>query len=142
MSPCRQIQLSLRAFAEQRYHSSSEYLLLVARCARASLNPKEAVPYFERVLEIDEGSVWAHLELGALHESLGHLKQAKHHFIAAVRYGPDSSEAHYRLGCLFAKEGKKKEAFEEYRILKTLDPDRAVRLFEIIYPDQPSKQKR
>jgi hypothetical protein len=40
------------------------------------------------------------------------------------------------------KIGKKKEALEEYTILKSLDIERARQLFAIVYPEKPVRKRR
>ena len=40
--------------------------------------------------------------------------------------------AHYNLGVVYLETGDKSSAIEEYKILKTLDPELANKLFNLI----------
>ncbi len=51
----------------------------------------------------------------------------------AIRINPDNAEAHFALGAAYAFLNDRVSALEQYKILKSLDPKRANKLFNRIY---------
>ncbi len=51
----------------------------------------------------------------------------------AIRINPDNAEAHFALGAAYAFLNDRVSALEQYKILKSLDPERANKLFNRIY---------
>jgi tetratricopeptide (TPR) repeat protein len=68
---------------------------------------------------------YCHSELGRYQDSIEACKQA-------IRIKPDDADAHGFLGATYLTIGNKSSAFEEYKILKTLDAKKADKLFNMI----------
>ncbi len=51
----------------------------------------------------------------------------------AIRIRPDFAEAHYNLGYTYILLNDRDFALEQYKILKSLDSERANKLFNLIY---------
>ncbi len=51
----------------------------------------------------------------------------------AIRIDPDNADAHYNLGGVYVILNDRGSAFEQYKILKSLDSERANKLFNRIY---------
>ena len=51
----------------------------------------------------------------------------------AIRFKPDDAEAHYILVIVYLQLNDRGSALEEYKILKTLNPEMANKLFNLIY---------
>jgi tetratricopeptide (TPR) repeat protein len=51
----------------------------------------------------------------------------------AIRINPDNAEAHFALGAAYAFLNDRVSALEQYKILKSLDLERANKLFNRIY---------
>lgn len=66
-------------------------------------------------------SPWPPLNLGASYEQLGKLAEAEKYTREAISYGPNMSQAHYRLGMVLEKESKYNDALEEFRKATTED---------------------
>jgi len=54
-------------------------------------------------------------------------------FNQAIRIKPDYAKAHYNLGIIYLVLNDRGSALEQYKILKTLDPEMANQLFNLIY---------
>ncbi len=50
-----------------------------------------------------------------------------------LEYDPNNSSAHYNLGIAYISLNDKVSALEQYKILKSLDPEKANELFNFIY---------
>ncbi len=50
----------------------------------------------------------------------------------AIRINPDDADAHFDLGVAYHFSNDRGSAMEQYKILKTLDPERANKLFNLI----------
>lgn len=86
----------------------------------------------------------AHLELGYAYYGLNRLPEAVQEYGVAIRLKPDYALAHYNLGIALVDQGKRDGALEQYRILQTIDAERAKRLYERIQtlsetPSTPTK---
>ncbi len=51
----------------------------------------------------------------------------------AIRINPDDASAHYNLGVAYAFLNDRDSALEHYKILKSLDSERANELFNLMY---------
>jgi len=65
------------------------------------------------------------------------LRQAEEAYMEAIRLNPENPVAHYDLGLVYLELGERDRAFDEYRILKTLDSgEYAEKLFKEIYKEK------
>ena len=72
------------------------------------------------------------INLGIAYGNLGRYQDAIEAYKQAIRIKPDYAEAHYNLGIAYLVTGDKDSALEEYKILKTLDAEKANELFKLI----------
>ncbi len=71
--------------------------------------------------------------LGYYYGEAGMYKEAIEAYKQAIRIKPDLAEAHFGLGSTYLLFKDKSSALEEYKILKTLNPEMANKLFNYIY---------
>jgi Tfp pilus assembly protein PilF len=93
---------------------------------------KEAIEVFLQALRIDPDNVQAHYNLGIAYGVLGKYKEAAEAFMQAIRINPDDAGAHLNLGIANLSLNDRDSALEQYKILKSLDPKLANKLFSII----------
>jgi tetratricopeptide (TPR) repeat protein len=60
-------------------------------------------------------------------------REAIESYKQAIRIKPDDAEAHYGLGIAYIILNDRGSTLEEYRKLKSLDSERANKLFNLIY---------
>jgi tetratricopeptide (TPR) repeat protein len=95
---------------------------------------QDAIEAYKQAIRIKPDFAEAHNNLGAAYGKLGLYQEAMESYKQAIRIKPDHASAHFNLGltyCLIT--GDKGSALEEYKILKTLDVDKANELFNLIY---------
>jgi len=93
---------------------------------------QDAVESYNQAIRIEPDFAEAYLGLGVVYGKLGHYQDAVEAFKQAIRIKPDYADAHYSLGIAYFLTGDKGSALEEYNILKTLDMDKANKLFNLI----------
>jgi tetratricopeptide (TPR) repeat protein len=81
------------------------------------LNPDRAVTYYN---------------LGVAHFKSDHYQEAIEAYKQAIKLEANAAEVHANLGNAYLKLVNKERALEEYRILKTLDPEWADKLYSLI----------
>jgi lipoprotein NlpI len=94
---------------------------------------KEAIASFKETIRIKPDFAGGHYNLGIAYVDSGMYGEAIESFRQAVRIRPDYAEAHYNLGIVFIMVHDKDSAFDEYRILKSLDAESAEELFKSIH---------
>ena len=108
---------------------------------------------FHRAIDADRRFYPAWYNLGMIHYSQGDLFRAKRAFSRTLRYKPGHEEAHFQLGLIYEKMGRKDAAVEHYaRALEInrqlLDVHRNPRIVESkliplalirLYPDEHRK---
>ena len=85
----------------------------------------EAMPHFERALQLNPDYADAHNNLGIALTAQGKVTEAVPHFERALQLKPDSAEAHNNLGLALVKQGKWHEAIPQYERALQLNPDYA-----------------
>ena len=70
-------------------------------------------------------SAIAYNNLGIALARQGKIQEAIAHHHEALRIKPNLPEAHYSLGLAYLMIGNRESALEEYRILKTINPNLA-----------------
>jgi tetratricopeptide (TPR) repeat protein len=93
---------------------------------------KEAIEAFLQALRIDPDYALVHNNLGIAYGVLGKYKEATEAFNQAIRINPDDAEAHLSLGIAHLSLNDRGSALEQYKILKSLDPKLAKKLFSVI----------
>jgi tetratricopeptide (TPR) repeat protein len=74
----------------------------------------------------------AYCNLGVAYDDLGRYQDAIEPYKQAIRIQPDFVLAHYNLGVAYSVASDKNSALEEYKILKTMDAEKANELFKLI----------
>lgn len=93
----------------------------------------ESMESLKQAILIKPDDPLALFRLGIAYGELGRYTEAGEAFKQAIRIKPDYAEAHYGLGCTYWILGDRGSALDEYKILKTLDDDKANKLFNLIY---------
>jgi len=94
---------------------------------------KEAIEAYKQAIRNKPDYAEAHDNLGHTYGRLGMNKEAIEGFKQAIRIKPDYAEAHYHLGLGYIILNDRGAALAEYKILKDLDPEKANKLFNLIY---------
>jgi tetratricopeptide (TPR) repeat protein len=94
----------------------------------------EAVSAHKVVVQLKPGDGQAYDNLGVAHLKLKQYAEAVEAFKQAIRLKPDFGRAYYNLALAFLSLNDRDSALEQYNLLKTIDPDRADKLYTVIYP--------
>ncbi len=86
---------------------------------------KDAVVQLRNALQMNPDYTEAHFSLGEILVRQGKLQEGIFHLTQALRTKPDLAEAHFSLGMAYWRTGNREWALEEYKILKTINPDLA-----------------
>ena len=93
----------------------------------------QALPCFEKAIQIKPDFADAHWFLGIAYSSIGRHSKAIAAYKTAIRIKPDDARVHYGLGMSYLMAGDRKSALEQYKLLKDLDKSLADKLFNEIY---------
>ncbi|MFC1819778.1 tetratricopeptide repeat protein [Thermodesulfobacteriota bacterium] len=101
----------------------------------------EAIEAFKQVIRIGSNyAALAHYNIGVAYRKTEEYQKAIEAFKQAIRIKPehddaqfDLGEAHFNLGISYLNLKNKGSALEQYKILKTLDKEKANELFNHIY---------
>ena len=80
--------------------------------------------------QVNPASAWVHVDVGRMHERLGHDSEALHFYRKAVELNPKFQKGRDAIAALLAKMGHYKEAIEIYKEAVELSPDKPERLRE------------
>jgi tetratricopeptide (TPR) repeat protein len=94
----------------------------------------DAVAAFKQLVLLKPGDAAAYDNLGLAHLKAKQITDGIESFKQAIRLRPDFARAYYNLGLGYLAIDDRDAALEQYTILKSLDPDRASKLFSMIYP--------
>ena len=94
---------------------------------------RQAADAFQRAIAIDPGVAQLHYHLGHACARLGLQRDSLRAFAEAVRVNPNHVNAHYRLGLAHLRARNREAALKQYRILRSLDDEKSLRLFRRIY---------
>ena len=83
----------------------------------------EAIPHFERALQLKPDFAGAHNNLGLALGKQGKWAEALPHFERALQLQPDYADAHNNLGLALRTQGKVNEAMRHFERALQLDPD-------------------
>ena len=94
----------------------------------------DAVAAFKQLILLKPGDAAAYDNLGLAQLKAKQVADGIESFKQAIRLRPDFARAYYNLGLGYLAIDNRDAALEQYTILKSLDPDRASKLFSMIYP--------
>ncbi len=94
---------------------------------------KEAIEAYKQAIRINPDYAKVHNNIGVAYRESGMYKEAIASSKQAISIDPDYANAHYGLGAAYAFLNDRGSALEQYKILKSLDSERANKLFNRIY---------
>jgi tetratricopeptide (TPR) repeat protein len=110
--------------------SQAYYHFLKAQEMLMADNAAGAIQEYEEAIKNDPESASLEMELAALYQRQGDVKQALAHAEKSLRLDPKQQEAYFLLASLHVGLNQLAEATREYERILTLDPDnREARLF-------------
>ena len=83
----------------------------------------EAIPHFQRSLELNPASAPTHYNLGYALALRGEREEATKRFREALRLDPDYAQAHNNLAAMLQLDGRFEEALDHYRRALAVRPD-------------------
>lgn len=107
--------------------------VLMGHCYRKLGKDRKATKAYEKALRVDPIQEQALFGLGMSYARLDKPSVALAAFKKVVEINPSHAEAHYYLGVIYEAKGSIGDAWEEYKILKTLDEDLAEKLYHVIF---------
>lgn len=93
----------------------------------------ESINASRQAIRLNPAYLQAHIILGDVQGRLNRFSEAAMSFKQAIRIKPDEAYAHYRLGMTYVMLTLTEAALNEYKILRNLDSDLAIKLFNFIY---------
>ncbi len=91
----------------------------------ADQRPAEAIPYFEKSLEIAPYSAETHFNLGVALNKLRRTEEAKAHYEQAIELQPRLAPAHNNLAVLLQQQGSIEASIKHYRAAIEYQPNNA-----------------
>lgn len=88
----------------------------------AQVSHAEALPHFEKALELWPDYMEAHYNLGILLLAEGKMDDAIQHFQKALQLSPDDPQAAFGLGSALCLRGRNEEGVQEFQKALSLDP--------------------
>jgi tetratricopeptide (TPR) repeat protein len=90
---------------------------------------EQAIPQYQRALEINPGLAEPHINLGETFQRQGKIEKAAEHYRAALKIDPDLPEVYNNMGAILAKQGKTEEAIQFYQKALKIRPHFALAHF-------------
>ena len=97
------------------------------------MNKEELIEAYKQFIGNQLDDAGAHYDYGVNFAKLGMYKEAIEAFKEAIRIRPDYATAHYNIRIVYLELGDRNDALREHSILKNLDPQKAKKLFDLIY---------
>jgi tetratricopeptide (TPR) repeat protein len=118
------------AEAAETSKSLAYYHFLKAQQLLVADDTARAIQEYEAAIENDPESPFLEMDLAALYQRKGDVKQALAHAEKSLRLNPKQQEAYFLLASLHVGLNQLEEAIREYELILTLDPEnREARLF-------------
>lgn len=99
----------------------------------------EALELLGKASDLDPDNAEIHFDMGVTYNLKKLPQEELRAYTRAIRADPQMVPAHYNIALLFLSQGNRKLALQEYAILKSLDGEKAERLFLKIYPQNIDK---
>ena len=96
--------------------------------------PNDAINSFKQVTMLKPGEAAAFDNLGTAFLKAKNYKESADAYQQAIRLKPDYAKAYYNLGVCYVAAGNTDAALEQYNLLRSLDAERAAKLYNVIYP--------
>ena len=132
--------LDFRKAAELSPQSAETYVA-IGRSLFKLGKKDEALEVYKKAIERDPNSADAYNGLGYAYYLQGKLGSAVDAFLVAIKLNPEHDDAHAGLGYTYLTMGDTNSAIERYRILKSLDSNKADELFRLIFKEQQTKEQ-
>ena len=87
----------------------------------------------EQALQVHPDKVQDHYEVAIAYGKQGKHREAIKAFKEAILKNPDHAEAHYNLAITYLILKDRSSALREYNVLKNLDYEKAIQLFDLIH---------
>lgn len=113
--------------------SNKDAWLLLGGCYSRLGKDRSAAKAYQKVILIDPAHDEALFALGMSYVRLDECSAAIEAFKRVIENSPDHAKARFHLGVCYEDENRIEYAFEQYRILKTLDEKLADKLYRIIF---------
>lgn len=99
----------------------------------------KALDMLHRASALAPDNAEIYYDMGTIYHSRNLPSEELKSYVRAIRTDPRMAPAHFSIALLFLRQGNRKLALQEYAILKDLDQDAALRLFDKLYPDSIDK---
>ena len=99
----------------------------------------KALDMLHRASALAPDNAEIYYDMGTIYHSRNLPSEELNAYVRAIRTDPRMAQAHFSIALLFLRQGNRKLALQEYAILKDLDQDAALRLFDTLYPDSIDK---
>lgn len=120
---------------------SAETYVAIGRSLFKFGKKDEALEIYKKAIERDPNSSDAYNGLGYAYYLQGKLGSAVDAFLMAIKLNPEHDDAHAGLGYTYLTMGDTNSAIDQYRILKSLDSNKADDLFRLIFKEQQTKEQ-
>lgn len=120
---------------------SAEIYVAIGRSLFKLGKKDEALEAYKEAVERDPKSAEGYNGLGYSYYSQGKAGSAIEAFLKAIELDPEHDDAHAGLGYTYLTMGNTNSAIEQYRILKSLDSNKADELFRLIFKEQQNKEQ-
>ncbi|MDO9289747.1 MAG: AMIN domain-containing protein [Thermodesulfovibrionales bacterium] len=120
---------------------SAETYVAIGRSLFKLGKKDEALDIYKKAIERDPNSADAYNGLGYAYYLQGKLGSAVDAFLMAIKLNPEHDDAHAGLGYTYLTMGDTNSAIDQYRILKSLDSNKADDLFRLIFKEQQNKEQ-
>jgi len=121
-------------------HGNAELHVYIGRSLFKLGKKEEAIDAYKQALEDDKNSAEAYNGLGYAYYAQGKPTSAIEAFLKAVELNPDHDDARAGLGYTYLTVGNVNGAMEQYRILRSLESEKADELFRLIFKVQSKEQ--
>jgi tetratricopeptide (TPR) repeat protein len=95
----------------------------------------EAMALFSRARKLEPDNELIHFNMGVILNLMNRPEASVRAYTHAIRANPRMVRAHYNLGLTYLEMDRRKQALDQYEILKHLDAEAAGTLFDRIYPE-------